>query len=77
MKAWDEIFDQRRKQDAVQTALGTLPTELRAAIALVDLEGYSYETAAGMLQIPASTLGVRVFRGRRRLRDLLKNVMGA
>ena len=73
----EEQFDQKHRRSAVQTALGHLPDDLRMAVALVDLEGYSYEDAAGILEIPASTLGVRVFRGRNKLRGLLKDVMEA
>jgi RNA polymerase sigma-70 factor (ECF subfamily) len=61
---------------AVHRALGELPVELRAAVALVDLEGYSYEDAAKALEIPASTLGVRVFRGRKLLKEKLAPVLG-
>ena len=48
--------------------------EWRMAVALVDLEGYSYEEAAGVLELPASTLGVYVFRGRKALRKKLAHL---
>ena len=63
--------ERRDEADAVQAALGELPLELRAAVSLVDLEGYSYEEAAKALEIPASTLGVHVFRGRKLLKEKL------
>ena len=56
------------KRLTVQSALAALPLEQRMAVVLVDLEGYSYEEAAKMLDIPPSTLGVRVFRGRKTLK---------
>jgi len=62
----------RESADAVQAALTQLPLEQRMAVALVDLEGYSYEEAAKVLELPASTLGVYVFRGRKRLREKLR-----
>lgn len=62
---------------AVQEALSELPVEWRMAVALVDLEGYSYDEAARILEIPASTLGVHVFRGRKRLRKSLESWRGA
>lgn len=63
----------RESAQAVQAALAALPLEQRMAVALVDLEGYTYEQAAAVLELPASTLGVYVFRGRKRLREKLKS----
>jgi RNA polymerase sigma-70 factor (ECF subfamily) len=67
----------RESADAVQAALARLPLEQRMAVALVDLEGYSYEQAAEILDMPASTLGVYVFRGRKSLREKLKSWEGS
>lgn len=66
-------LSRRESAGAVQSALSLLPLEQRMAVALVDLEGYSYEQAAEILDMPASTLGVYVFRGRKRLREKLKS----
>ena len=52
-----------------------LPVEWRMAVALVDLEGYSYEEAARVLEIPPSTLGVHVFRGRKKLKQTLSHLV--
>jgi len=71
----EETADSKDRQAAVREALEALPVETRMAVALVDLEGYSYEEAAKMLEIPASTLGVRVFRGRKLLKERLKPYM--
>ena len=67
----DAVLDRESDRDAVQQALNTLPAEHRMAVILVDMEGYSYEEAAKMLGLPASTLGVHVFRGRNALRKKL------
>ena len=67
----DEVLDRESDRDAVQAAMNELPVEFRMAVALVDLEGYSYEEASKILEIPASTLGVHVFRGRKLLRERL------
>jgi len=71
----DQILDHSSDRDAVQGALKGLPMEMRMAVVLVDLEGYSYEQAAGMMEVPVSTLGVRVFRGRKLLREKLQPYM--
>lgn len=70
----DQVLDRESDRDAVQSALKELPVEWRMAVALVDMEGYSYEEAAKVLEIPPSTLGVYVFRGRKRLKETLKHV---
>lgn len=71
----DQILDREADREAVQAALNQLPVEWRMAVALVDLEGYSYDEAAGILKIPAATLGVHVFRGRMKLKKLLTPAM--
>src|SRR5438105_431179 len=38
----EQALDRESERDAVQDALNSLPVELRMALALVDLEGYSY-----------------------------------
>lgn len=68
----DQVLDREADREAVRTAVMQLPLESRMAVALVDLENFSYEEAAKMLEIPVSTLGVRVHRGRKRLRKLLE-----
>lgn len=71
----DEILDRESDRDAVQAALSELPVEWRMAVALVDLEGYSYEEAAEVLELPPSTLGVYVFRGRKKLKQSLAHLV--
>lgn len=71
----DQVLDRESDRDAVQSALKELPVEWRMAVALVDMEGYSYEEAAKVLEIPPSTLGVYVFRGRKKLREKLKHLV--
>lgn len=60
--------DQRRR---VLAALAQLPAEQRAALVLVDLEGYAVAEAAAVLDCPPGTVKSRCARGRARLRELL------
>jgi RNA polymerase sigma-70 factor, ECF subfamily len=60
----------------VSAVLEALPQALRAAFELFELEGKSYNQIAQELQISKSTVGVRVLRARRRLKQLL-NARGA
>ena len=56
---------------AVEEALGRLGVEQRAAIVLVDIEGYSVADAAQILGVAEGTVKSRCARGRARLAVLL------
>jgi RNA polymerase sigma-70 factor (ECF subfamily) len=55
----------------VMAALATLPDEQRAALVLIDMEGYSVDEAATMLGCAPGTVKSRCSRGRARLVPLL------
>ena len=59
----------RRRQ--VLAALATLPPEQRAALVLVDMEGYPVTEVAQMLDCAVGTVKSRCSRGRARLAELL------
>ena len=68
----DADISKADEAEVVRRAVAKLPTELSMAVTLVDIEGQSYDEAARALELPISTLGVRVFRGRKLLREKLK-----
>jgi RNA polymerase sigma-70 factor, ECF subfamily len=55
----------------VEDALGQLPIEQRAAITLVDIEGYSVADSAVMLGVAEGTIKSRCARGRAKLAVML------
>ncbi|MFF1280198.1 RNA polymerase sigma factor SigM [Streptomyces sp. NPDC058299] len=55
-------------------ALGTLPPEQRAALVLVDMQGYPVAEAARILDVPTGTVKSRCARGRARLLPLLAHL---
>jgi RNA polymerase sigma-70 factor (ECF subfamily) len=55
----------------VRSALAKLPYEQRAALILVDVQGYPVGDAAAILQVPEGTVKSRCARGRARLAALL------
>jgi RNA polymerase sigma-70 factor (ECF subfamily) len=55
----------------VVAALSRISPDQRAAIVLVDLEGYSVEEAAAVLDVPVGTVKSRCHRGRIQLAELL------
>lgn len=54
------------------SAVRSLPEAYSAVIHLYYYEGYSIKEIAGLLALPAPTVGTRLFRGRERLREMLK-----
>ena len=66
-----EIKEQR---SVVAAALGTLNADQRAALVLVDMEGYSVEEAAQILGCAPGTVKSRCARGRARLVPLLSHL---
>jgi RNA polymerase sigma-70 factor (ECF subfamily) len=65
------IIDRMDLGPALDRAMATLPEHFRGAVVLVDVEGQSYEDAAGILGVAIGTVRSRLFRGRRLLQDLL------
>ncbi len=57
--------------DEVARALNTLPIDFRTVIILCDLEGFTYEEMAKILDIPIGTVRSRLHRARQSLKDKL------
>ena len=52
-------------------AIDDLPEEYRTAVVLSDLEGLPYADIAQLMEVPVGTVKSRLFRGRRRLQEVL------
>jgi RNA polymerase sigma-70 factor (ECF subfamily) len=59
----------------VRAALATLPVEQRAALVLVDMEGYSVDETAAILGVAPGTVKSRCSRGRARLLPLVAGLV--
>ena len=57
----------------VKVALQNLPEDYRVAVFLVDVEGFSYQETADIMKTPQGTVMSRLHRGRRMLREALKD----
>src|SRR5688500_15570812 len=57
--------------DEVASALNALPVDFRTVIILCDLEGFTYEEMAKILDIPIGTVRSRLHRARNLLKDKL------
>ncbi len=65
------VLLQKVEREQVRAAIERLPTHYREVILLRDIEGFSYQQIAGILQCPAGTVMSRLGRARERLRTLL------
>ena len=67
----------KEQHNLVTAALGTLNADQRAALVLVDMEGYSVEAAAKILGCAPGTVKSRCARGQARLLPLLSHLKQA
>jgi RNA polymerase sigma-70 factor (ECF subfamily) len=58
--------------DEVAGALNSLPVDFRTVIILCDLEGFTYEEMAKILDIPIGTVRSRLHRARHFLKEKLE-----
>ena len=70
----EEIVAAQELQKTVQNALSSLPRITKDAVTLFYLEDYSYEEISEILGIPVSQVKGRLFRARKKLRELLGGV---
>ena len=66
----EEIFD-NLIGDEVTSAVNALPVDFRAVILLCDVEGFTYEEIAKIIDIPIGTVRSRLHRARNMLKEKL------
>jgi RNA polymerase sigma-70 factor, ECF subfamily len=66
-----DLGDELAERERLSLALAALPPEQRAAVLLVDREGFDYKTVAEVLDVPIGTAASRVSAARRALRRVL------
>jgi len=66
-----EIY-QNMMGDEITIALNNLPTDFKTIILLCDIEGFTYEELAKILDIPIGTVRSRLFRARNMLKEKLR-----
>lgn len=67
----ERLYQSKEITQSIQTALGELPEQLRAAIVLKEVEELSYEEIADVLHASMGTVKSRISRAREELRRLL------
>jgi RNA polymerase sigma-70 factor (ECF subfamily) len=65
------VFDRVDLGPAIEAAIARLEPTFRAVVELADVEGFSYDEIAEMLDIPIGTVRSRLYRGRRHLQQEL------
>lgn len=67
-----EEVERQQLGEQLTKAIDELAPELRSAILLVDVEGFTQREVAGMQGLPEGTVASRLFRARRQLRSALE-----
>lgn len=67
----EDLMYREMLDDDVTTALTELPEDFRTVVLLCDVEGFTYEEIANMLDVPIGTIRSRLHRGRNLLRARL------
>jgi RNA polymerase sigma-70 factor (ECF subfamily) len=68
----EDLFD-AMMGDEVTIAINALPLDYKTVILLCDIEDFTYEEMAEILDIPIGTVRSRLFRARNMLKEKLKN----
>lgn len=68
-----ELMYREMMGDEVTKALKKLPEDFRTVVILCDIDGFTYEEIANMLDVPIGTIRSRLHRGRNLLRSLLNS----
>lgn len=74
------VLDRLEREEVrkkVQDCIRGLEHEFREVVILRDIQGFSYDEVAGILNIAEGTVKSRLFRARDAVRDCLKKAMGA
>lgn len=70
----DEVVLTQERQDVINSALAELPDHHRAVVVLRDIEGFSYEEIAEILEVRLGTVKSRLYRARTALHDRLEQM---
>lgn len=73
----DASVARKQIRKLLEQAVGALPDAFRTVFVLREIEGLSSEETASILDLPEATVKTRLFRGRRRLRQMLAPELGS
>ena len=67
----DRPFEQTERTALVRLAIGLLPMQYREPLILREYNDVSYAGIAEILSIPVSTVKIRIYRAKEKMRDIL------
>lgn len=71
----ESVLQSKQIAETVNQAMADLPDELRMAITLREIEGYSYEEIAAQMDCPIGTVRSRIFRAREAIATRLRPML--
>lgn len=72
----EKIAQRDELRETVQSAIDSLPDELRVAILLREIDGLSYEEIAHAMECPVGTVRSRIFRAREAIDKTIQPLIG-
>lgn len=67
----EALYIKKQTAKTIHDAIGTLPVEQREVMILIDLQGYSYQEVAEIVEVPVGTVMSRLSRARDKLKKLV------
>lgn len=68
----EEAFSNKQTELTIHAAIGCLTDQQRQVVTLIDMQGYSYQETAEILDVPVGTIMSRLSRAREKLKSLLQ-----
>ena len=72
----EELYMRQERQQLIRQAIAQLPVHFRTVVIMREIEGLSFEVIAETLNQPVGTVKSNTFRAKKKLRDILGNLMG-
>lgn len=69
----EKIYEKKEFKNLIYQCIESLSDEYKTVIILRDIEGFSYEEIAKIINCPEGTVKSRISRARKALRDIFKN----
>ncbi|HHX18524.1 MAG TPA: sigma-70 family RNA polymerase sigma factor [Clostridium sp.] len=69
----EKIFEKKETKNLINQCIESLPADYKTVIILRDIEGFTYEEIAKIINCPEGTVKSRISRARKALRDIFKN----
>lgn len=71
----EELTIKQETKQLVHRAIGELPASMKSIVIMRELEGMSYKEIAAVVKQPENSVKSTVFRARKKLREILSNIM--